>query len=86
MLRATQLSVTMPSHALFFPVYQDFILAIMLQTQTMYERYKYAGSTEKAISLLGEKNTSEKTPKEDSELGYSDFILTLTFHLPHPQQ
>ena len=23
---------------------------------------------------------------EDSELGYSDFTLTLTFHLPHPQQ
>ena len=28
----------------------------------------------------------KKTPKEDSELGYSDFTLALTFHLPHPQQ
>ena len=40
----------------------------------------------KIISLLGEKNTGTKTPKEDSELGYSDFTLALTFHLPHPQQ
>ena len=52
----------------------------------MYKRYKHAGSTEKVISLLGKKNTGKKTPKEDSELGYSDFTLTLTFHLPHPQQ
>ena len=52
----------------------------------MYKRYKHAGSTEKVISLLGEKNTGKKTPKEDSELGYSDFTLTLTIHLPHPQQ
>ena len=28
----------------------------------------------------------QETPKEDSELGYSDFTLALTFHLPHPQQ
>ena len=52
----------------------------------MYKRYKHAGSTEKVISLLGKKNIGKKTPKEDSELGYSDFTLTLTFHLPHPQQ
>ena len=52
----------------------------------MYKRYKHAGSTEKVISLLGKKNTGKKTPKEDSELGYSDFTLALTFHLPHPQQ
>ena len=43
-----------------------------------------AGSTEKVINLSGKKNTGKKTPKEDSELGYSDFTLTLTFHLPHP--
>ena len=52
----------------------------------MYRRYIHAGSTEKVISILGEKNTVKKTPKEDSELGYSDFTLTLTIHLPHPQQ
>ena len=52
----------------------------------MYKRYKHAGSKEKVISLLGKKNTGKKTPKEDSELGYSDFTLTLTIHLPHPQQ
>ena len=52
----------------------------------MYTRYRHVGSTEKVISLLGEKNTGKKTPKEDSELGYSDFTLALTFHLPHPQQ
>ena len=52
----------------------------------MYKRYKHAGSTEKVISLLGKKNIGKKTPKEDSELGYSDFTLKLTFHLPHPQQ
>ena len=52
----------------------------------MYTRYGHASSTEKVISLLGEKNTSKKTPKEDSELGYSDFTLALAFHLPHPQQ
>ena len=40
----------------------------------------------KVISLLGKKNTGKKTPKEDSELGYSDFTLTLIIHLPHPQQ
>ena len=52
----------------------------------MYTRYRLAGSTIKIISLLGKKNTGKKTPKEDSELGYSDFTLELTFHLPHPQQ
>ena len=52
----------------------------------MYKRYRHAGSTGKVISLLVKKNTSKKTLKEDSELGYSDFTLTLTFHLPHPQQ
>ena len=52
----------------------------------MYKRYKHAGSTEKVISLLGKKNTGKKTPKEDSGLGYSEFTLTLTIHLPHPQQ
>ena len=31
-------------------------------------------------------NTGKKTPKEDRELGYSDFTLALTIHLPHPQQ
>ena len=45
----------------------------------MYKRYKHVGSTEKVISLLGKKNTGKKTPKEDSELGYSDFTLT---HFP----
>ena len=52
----------------------------------MYKIYKHAGSTEKVISLLGKKNIDKKTPTEDSELGYSDFTLALTFHLPHPQQ
>ena len=52
----------------------------------MYKRYKHVGSTEKVISLLGEKNTGKKNPKEDSELGYSDFTLILTINLPHPQQ
>ena len=52
----------------------------------MYTRYRHAGSTEKVISLLGEKNTGKKTPKEDNEFGNSDFTLTLTFHLPHPNK
>ena len=52
----------------------------------MYKRYKHAGSTEKVIILLGKKNTGNKTPKDDSEFGYLDFTLALTFHLPHPQQ
>ena len=52
----------------------------------MYKWYKHAGSTEKVISLLGEKNTGKKTPKEDSELGYSDFTLALTFQLTHHQK
>ena len=52
----------------------------------MYKRYKHAGSTEKVISLLWKKNTGKKTPKEDSKLGYSDFTLALTFHLPNPQK
>ena len=38
----------------------------------------------KVISLLGQKNTGKKTPKEDSELGYSDLTLALTLNLPHP--
>ena len=52
----------------------------------MYTRYRHAGSIEKVISLLVKKNTGKETPKKDSELGYSDFTLALTFHLPHPQQ
>ena len=52
----------------------------------MYTRYRHDGSIEKIISLLGKKNTGKKTPKEDLELGYSDFTLALTFHLPHHQQ
>ena len=52
----------------------------------MYTRYRHAGSTEKIISLLVKKNTGKKTPKEDSELGYSNFTLALTFDLSDPQQ
>ena len=52
----------------------------------MFTRYRHAGSIEKVISLLEKKNTGKKTPKEDSELGYSDMTLALTFYLPHPQQ
>ena len=52
----------------------------------MYTRYRHADLTKKVISVLGKKNIGKKTPKEDSELGYSDFTLALTFHLPHPQQ
>ena len=85
MLRVTHLSVTMHSHASFSNL-SRYHLAIMLQNETMYKRYRHAGSTEKVISLLGKKNTGKKTPKEDSELGYSDFTLKLTIHLPHPQQ
>ena len=75
----------MPSHASFSNL-SRYHLAIMLQNETLYKRYRHAGSTENVISLLGEKNTGKKTPKEDSEFGYSDFTLALTFHLPHPQQ
>ena len=52
----------------------------------MYTIYRHADSTENVISLLGKKNIGKKIQKEDSELGYSDFTLALTFHLPHPQQ
>ena len=34
-------------------------------------------------SLLGKKNTSKKTTKEDCDLGYAYFTLSLTFHLPN---
>ena len=85
MLRATDLSITMPSHA-SFSLHQDIIfLAIMLQNYTMYARYRHAGSTIKIISLLGKKNIGKETPREDRELGYSDFTLELTFNLPHLQ-
>ena len=52
----------------------------------MHTRYRHAGSKIKIISLLGKKNTGKKTPKKDRELGYSDFTLALTFHLPHPNK
>ena len=52
----------------------------------MYIRYRHGGSTINIISLLEEKDTGEKTPNKDTELGYSDFTLALTFHLPHPQK
>ena len=58
----------------------------MLQIYTMYTRDRHACSTIKIISLLEKKNTGKKTPQEDSKLGYSDFILTLTFYLPHPNK
>ena len=51
----------------------------------MYTRYRHACSTVKIINLMGEQ-IGKKTPKEDSELGYSDITLALTFHLPHPQK
>ena len=87
MLRATHLSISVPSLA-SYSSHQDiiFVLAIMLQSYTMYTRYRHAGSTIKIISFLGEKITGKKTPKEDRELGYSDFTLAITFHLPHPQR
>ena len=50
----------------------------------MYTKYRQVGSTKKIISLLGKKNTGKKAPNEDHELGYSDFTLALTLHLPHP--
>lgn len=37
-------------------------------------------------SLLQQKNTGKKPPTEDYELSYSKFTLSLTIHLPHPQQ
>ena len=52
----------------------------------MYKRYRNAGLAGKVISLFGKKNTGKKTTKKDSEFGYSDFTLALTFHLPQPQQ
>ena len=70
----------------FLIVYYSLLLAgLARQVLAMYKRYRRSSSTEKVISLLGKKNTGKTTPKEDSELGYSDFTLTLTFHLPHPQ-
>ena len=87
MLRATHLSIIVPTHASFSLNHDTiFVLAIMLQSYTMYIRYRHVGLTIKIISLLGKKNTGEKTPKEDSELGYLHFTLALTFHLLHPQQ
>ena len=41
----------------------------------MYKRYRHAGLTGKVITLLGKKIIGMKTPKEDSELGYSDITL-----------
>ena len=86
MLTATHLSVTKTSNMLF-SLHQDIIsiLAIMPQSYTMYKRYRHACSTIKKIYLLGNKNIGKKTSKEDGELGYLDFTLALTFHLPHPQ-
>ena len=52
----------------------------------MYTRYGHAGSIVKIINLLVKKDTGNKTPKVDSAMGYSDFTLALTFHLPKPQQ
>ena len=49
----------------------------------MYTRYRHDDSTIKIFNLLGKKNTGKKNPKEDRELGYSDFTLALTLHLPH---
>ena len=43
----------------------------------MYTGYRHAGSTIKIISLLGEKNTGKKTPKEDRELGYPTKIYAI---------
>lgn len=37
-------------------------------------------STEIKNSLLRKKNISKKTPTEDDELGYSDFIVSITIH------
>ena len=87
LIRATHLSVTMSSHA-SFSLHQDIIsvLAIMLQSYSMYTRYIHAGSTIKIISLLGKKNTGNKTPKEHRELGYSDCTLELISIYPAPQQ
>ena len=87
MLRATHLSITMPSHA-SFSLHQDIIsvLGIMLQIYTMYTRYRHVGSTIKRSILLWKKKTAKKIPKENRELGYSDLTLALTLYLPHPQQ
>ena len=52
----------------------------------MYKRYQHAGSTIKITCILGGKNKGKKTPREDRELGYSDFNLALTLNLPHLQQ
>ena len=45
----------------------------------------HVGSTKKKQSLR-KKNTRKKTPKEDCELSYSDFTLSLTFLLPYPKK
>ena len=85
MLSATQLSVTMPSHASFSSL-SGYHFSHHASELNYVQKIERADSTEKVISLLGKKNKGKKTPKEDSELGYSDFTLTLPFNLPHPQQ
>ena len=85
MLRATHLSVTMPSRASFSNL-SGYHFSHHAPKVNYVQKIWHAGLTEKVISLLEKKNTGKKTPKEDSELGYSDFTLTLTFHLPHLQQ
>ena len=72
MLRATHLSVTMPSHASFSSL-SGYHFSHHATELNYVQKIRHADSTEKVISLLGKKNTGKKTPKEDSELGYSDF-------------
>ena len=69
MLRVTHLSVTMPSHASFSNL-SGYHFSHHAAELDYVQKIIRAGSTEKVISLLGEKNTGKKTPKEDTELGY----------------
>ena len=75
----------MPSHALFSSL-SGYHFSHHATELNYVQKIRHADSTEKVISLLGKKNTGKKTPKEDSDLGYSDFTLALTFNLPPPQQ
>ena len=82
-------------HSTYFHIFKQALSmkgyhfsTIMLHFLCFYTLYKlwHHRFNRKLISLLRKKNTGKKTPREDCELGYLDFNLTVTFHLLHPKQ
>ena len=75
----------MPSHETF-SLNEDIILYSHHALDFICIKIPTFWFNNKLTSLLGKTNKGKKTPREDHELGYSNFTLALILYLPNPEK